>query len=90
MGKPTFNEVTKEKFQEIYFQLGGGEFSGWTADYWRRFFNDEVRSGWRFMVQEPRSSKHDCMCIVTDHETKQYRLFFTTEQSTEDFFDYPE
>lgn len=87
--EPAFKEVTKETFKEIYFRLGGGDSSGWTADYWRKFFEDEVKPGWRFMVEEPRSPKHDRMWIVTDPETKEYRLFFLTDQSTEDFFDYP-
>lgn len=88
MDKPGFQEVTKERFKEIYFRLGGGESSGWTGDYWRKFFEDEVKPGWRFMVEEPRSPKHDRMWIVTDDETKEYRLFFMTDQSTEDFFEF--
>jgi hypothetical protein len=89
VNEPSFKEVTKEKFKEVYFRLGGGASSGWTADYWRKSFEDEGRPGWRFMVEEPGSLAHDRMCIVTDHETKEYRLFFMTEQSTEDFFDHP-
>lgn len=37
---PTFKEVTKEKFKEIYFRLGGGKRSGWTAEYWQEFFEN--------------------------------------------------
>jgi hypothetical protein len=84
-----FKEVSKEKFKEIYFRLGGGPYSGWTADYWEKFFEDEVKPGWRFMVEEPRSPEHDSMWIVTDNETKEYRLFFMTDESTESFYDYP-
>jgi hypothetical protein len=29
------------------------------------------------------------MWIVTDPEAWEYRLFFMTDQSTEDFFDHP-
>ena len=89
MDEPAFKEVSKEKFKEIYFRLGGGPSSGWTADYWEKFFEDEVKSGWRFVVEEPRSPMHDSMWIVTDQETKEYRLFFMTEQSTEEFFEHP-
>lgn len=88
MNKPAFKEVTKETFKEIYFPLGGGGYSGWTADYWQKFFEDEVKPGWRFKVEEPRSSKHDSMWIVTDHEAQEYRLFFMTDESTENSFDY--
>lgn len=89
MDEPTFKEVTKEKFKEIYFRLGCGNHSGWTADYWRKFFEDEVKPGWRFMVEEPGSPEHDRMWIVDDHGAKEYRLFFMTDESTENVFDYP-
>jgi len=89
MDEPAFKQVSQELFEEIYYRLGGGESSGWTADYWRKSFEDEAKPGWRFMVEEPRSLAHDRMWIVADHETKEYRLFFMTEQSTEDFFDHP-
>ncbi len=90
MGERTnFKEVPKEKFKEIYFRLGGGYYSGWTADYWQKFYEDEVKPGWKFMVQEPESPKHGRMWIVADDAAKEYRLFFMTEESTENFFDYP-
>ena len=89
MDEPAFKQVSKGLFKDIYFRLGGGEASGWTADYWREFFEDKAELGWRFMVEEPRSAEHDRMWIVTDHETKEYRLFFMTEQPTEEFYDHP-
>ena len=82
-----FREVTKDAFKEIYFRLGGGSRSGWTADYWEEFFEDVAMPGWKFMVEDPKSPRHDSMWIVSDHETQQYRLFFMTEDSTEDFFE---
>ena len=89
VGETAFTEVTKEEFKEIYFRLGGGPDSGWTAEYWQESFEDNVKLGWRFMVQEPRSPEHDCMWIVTDTGAREYRLFFMTDESTESFFDYP-
>ena len=89
MDKDAFKEVTKEKFKETYFQLGGGDSSGWTADYWRKFFEEEVKPGWKFMVEEPKSAEHDRMWVVADSQTKEYRLFFMTDQSAEDFFEQP-
>ena len=80
-------EVTKEEFKRVYFRLGGGNRTGRTKEYWQQFFEQEANEGWRFMVEEPPSRKHTKMWIVTDHETRQYRLFFMTEQSTEDFFE---
>ena len=75
-----FREVAKEKFKEIYFRLGGGESSGWTADYWQKFFEDEVKPSWKYMVEEPRTAEHVRMNIITDHKAEEYRLFFTTEE----------
>jgi hypothetical protein len=89
VGEAAFKEVTKEKFKEVYFRLGGGESSGWTADYWRKHFEGKAEPGWRFMVEEPRSAEHDRMWVVTDSQAKEYRLFFMTEQATEDFFERP-
>lgn len=81
---PGFKEVTKEKFKEVYFRLGGGKRSGWTADYWQKFFENDAKPGWKFMVEEPRSPKHVRMFIVTDAKAKEYRLYFMTEESEED------
>ena len=86
---PDFKEVTKEKFKEVYFRLGGGKRSGWTADYWQKFFENNATPGWKYMVEEPRSPKHVRMFIVTDVKAREYRLFFMTEESEEDFFEWP-
>ena len=83
-----FKEVTKEKFKEIYFRLGGGKRSGWTAEYWEEFFENKAKPGWKFMVEEPRSAKHNRMNIVTDNKAKEYRMFFMTEDE-EDSSDFP-
>jgi hypothetical protein len=89
MDEPAFKQVSKALFKDIYFGLGGGEASGWTADYWRDVFEDEAELGWRFMVEEPRSAEHNRMCVVTDHKAREHRLFFMTDQSAEDFFHQP-
>jgi hypothetical protein len=87
--RTSFQEVPKEKFKEIYFRLGGGNATGWTADYWQKFYEDNVKPGWKFKVQEPESPQHDSMMIVSDGSAKEYRLFFMTEESMERFFDFP-
>jgi hypothetical protein len=84
---PAFKEVTKEKFKEMYFRLGGGKRSGWTAEYWQEFFEDKAQPGWKYMVEEPRSAKHNRMNIVTDNKAKEYRMFFMTEEEEEDSSD---
>jgi hypothetical protein len=86
---PGFKEVTWEEFKEVYFRLGGGASSGWTADCWREIIEPYTRLGWRFMVEEPRSAEHNRMWVAMDHEAREHRLFFTTEQSEEDFFEWP-
>ncbi len=85
MGEPAFKQVSKGLFEEMYFRLGG-ESSGWTADYWQKAIEPYAGLGWRFMVEEPRSAEHNRMWVVTDHKAMEHRLFFTTEQSEEDFF----
>lgn len=89
MDEPTFRQVSKDLFKEIYFRLGGGKSTGWTADYWRKFFEDNVPLDWRFMVEEPRSAEHNRMFIVTDHQAREYRLFFMTEESEDSFMEWP-
>jgi hypothetical protein len=86
---PAFREVTREQFREIYFRLGGGPQSGWTAAYWEALFDEAVRPGWRFMIQEPRAPGDNQMWIVADNDGREYRLFFLSEESTESFFDLP-
>jgi hypothetical protein len=86
---PGFKEVTKEKFKAIYFRLGGGKASGWTADYWQKFFENGAEPGWKFMVEEPKSPKHVRMFITADPKAKEYRLFFMTEEDEEDSSEWP-
>lgn len=85
---PIFKEVTKEKFKELYFRLGGGKRTGWSAEYWQEFFEKKAQPGWKYMVEEPRSAKHNRMYIVTDTKAKEYRMFFMTEED-EDSSDWP-
>ena len=87
--RTNFKEVSKEKFKEIYFRLGGGNATGWTADYWQKFYEDDVKPGWKYMVQEPESPQHGRMMIVADNAAKEYRLFFLTVESEESLFDHP-
>jgi hypothetical protein len=83
-------EVTKEQFKEIYFKLGGGEATGWGLEYWNTFFEDEKRSGMKYLIREPETPEHTRMMIVTDFGRNEYRLFFMTEESEESFFAFPD
>jgi hypothetical protein len=88
MEESAFKQVAKGLFEEIYFRRGG-ESSGWTTDYWREVIEPYTGLEWRFMVEEPRSAEHNRMWVVTDHKALEHRLFFTTEQSEEDFMEWP-
>ena len=90
MDEPAFKQVSKGLFEDIYFRLGGGESSGWTAEYWRKVIEPYTELGWRFMVEEPRSAEHNRMWVVTDHKAMEHRLFFTTEQAEDDLMAWPE
>jgi hypothetical protein len=50
--RTSFQEVPKEKFKEIYFRLGGGNATGWTADYWQKFYEDNVKPGWKSLIRQ--------------------------------------
>ena len=89
MDEPAFRQVAKGLFEDMYFRLGGGASTGWTADYWREAIEPLAGLGWRFMVEEPRSAAHSRMWVVTDHKVMEHRLFFVTEQSEEDFMQWP-
>lgn len=87
MDQGAFKQVSKRLFEEMYFRRGGGEQSGWTAEYWQKVIEPDAGLGWRFLIEEPKSAEHTRMLVVTDHAAKEHRLFFTTEQEEEDFFD---
>jgi hypothetical protein len=88
MDEPTFKQVGKGLFEEMYYRLGG-EKSGWTADYWRKVIEPYTGLGWRFMVEEPRSAEHNRMFIVMDTKAMEHRMFFLTEQEEDHFMEWP-
>ncbi len=81
-------EVTKEQFKEIYFRLGGGAATGWSLEYWNKFFEDEKESEMKYLLEEPETQEHTRMMIVTTGN--EHRLFFWTEESEESFFSFPD
>jgi hypothetical protein len=82
-------EVSKEQFRELYFRLGGGAATGWGSEYWNKVFEAEQRPGMRYLSEEPATPEHTRMMVVTDYHSKEYRLFFMTEESEESLFDPP-
>jgi len=81
-------EVTKEKFKEVYLKLGGGAETGWSLEYWNKFYEDTKKPGMKYLLEEPATPEHTRMFIVDD--VNEYRLFFLTEESEESFFAFPE
>ena len=82
--------VTKRQFKETYVKLGGGVVTGWGPEYWNKFFEDEERPGMKYLLEEPETSEHTRMMIVTDCGRNEYRLFFLTEESEESLFEFPD
>jgi hypothetical protein len=83
-------KVDKARFKHLYFQYGGGTITGWTADYWEKFFECELRAGARFLAEVPESPQHTRMMVIADHAANQYRLFFMTEEEEGDLLDFPD
>ncbi len=75
------SEVTKEQFKKYYFQYATPD-SGWTADYWNKFYEHE--QGKKYFFRRPETPECVSMTIVSD--ASQHRLVFLTE----DAFDFPE
>lgn len=74
--------ATKAEFKAIYFKYGR-ERDGWGQAYWDKFFESEPKTSMRYAIEEPPSPEHCRMMIVSDFETKEYRLFFMTEEAEE-------
>jgi hypothetical protein len=81
-------EVTKSEFKQIYFELGGGR-GGWDAAHWKRAFEDDPRPGMRFMVEAPATARDTTMWIMSDYAAKEYRLFFRTEEDSDNMLEFP-
>ena len=89
MDEPTFKQVGKGLFAEMYLRLGGGSSTGWTADYWREVIEPNAGLGWKFMVEEPKSAAHNRMFIVMDPKAMEHRMFFMTEEAEDRFMEWP-
>jgi hypothetical protein len=75
-------EVSKEEFKKLYFQYAQPH-SGWTADYWDKFF--EPQTGKKYYFTTPTSPAENRMFI--DEGKESTRLYFLTEEAEESFFD---
>jgi hypothetical protein len=78
-------EVSKAKFREMYFQYATPN-SGWTEDYWNKFYEKEEGKSWFFA--SPESPESTRMFIVSGGD--RHRMFFLSEEAEESFFDFPD
>lgn len=82
-------EVTRDEFERLYFELGGGQTAGWTRDYWERQFAAHYEPPMKFLAEPPETPEHTRMFIVSDFKAREHRMIFLTEEAEERFFDYP-
>ena len=75
-------EVTKQQFKEMYFSHRQRN-SGWTNDYWEKFFEPEPAQPMKYKVEPPASPGHTSMMIVTDFGSREYRMFFLTQDEAD-------
>lgn len=76
--------VTKEVFKKLYFKHADAN-SGWTAEYWNKFFERE--EGKRYFFSKPHIPSATRMFIVTD--AVERRMVFLSEDAEETLFDFP-
>lgn len=76
------DEVTKAQFKEMYFRHRRPR-DGWTPDYWDKFFAPEPIPPMKYKAEPPKSPAHDSMMIVTDFGSREYRMFFLTEDEAD-------
>jgi len=81
-------QVTKSEFKQVYVRLGGGR-DGWDEAHWQSTFEHDSRPGMRFMIEEPETARHVKMWIVSDYAVNEYRLFFMTEEDSDDMLEFP-
>jgi hypothetical protein len=77
-------EVTKDEFKDLYFKYATPN-SGWTLDYWNRFF--ENGQGKKYFFSKPSTPQSTRMFIIDEGDI--HRMIFLTEDSEESFFDFP-
>ncbi len=77
-------EITKEEFKRLFFYYGVSQKdSGWTSDYWNKFFENE--EGKRYFFTAPDRPEQDRMFI--DQAKDARRIYLLTEEAEESFFD---
>ena len=81
-------EVTKEEFKLIYFKYGKTD-EGWSQEHWDKLHENPRNENMKYKVKLPTSDLEVRMMIVNDYSANEYRLFFTSIEQEEAFFDNP-
>ncbi len=77
-------EISKEEFKNLFFHYGVSQKdSGWTSDYWDKFFENE--KGKRYFFTVPDHPEQNRMFI--DHTKDTRRIYLLTEEAEESLFD---
>ncbi len=80
-------EISKEEFRMLYIKYGQSQTnSGWTQEYWDRFFENETDK--RYFFTEPTEPDQTRMFIDSGRGTR--RMFLLSEEAEESFFEFPE
>jgi len=82
-------QVSKEAFKEIYFKYGKAE-DGWGQDYWDKFYEQPENDDMKYMIELPKTKQENRMMIVDDYQTKEFRLFFLSDDQEEMLFNFPD
>ncbi len=77
------HNIGKEEFKRLFYKYGVSDpSSGWTEDYWNKFFENETDK--RYFFTEPTEPNATRMFISSDAE--MHRLFLLTEEAEESLF----
>ncbi len=80
-------EISKQEFKKLYLKYGQSqEHTGWTQEYWDRFFENETDK--RYFFTEPTAPDPTRMFIDFGSDTR--RIFLLSEEAEESFFEFPE
>ena len=78
-------EVSKEKFKEIFLKYGKLS-DGYGIDYWNKFYEIAKRENMKYLIKLPSNADERRMMLVSSYSANEYRLFFVSEAQEESLF----
>jgi hypothetical protein len=76
------DEITKQQFKAMYFRHRQPN-DGWTPEYWSKHFEPDPVPPMKYKAEPPKSLAHTAMMIVVDFGSREYRMFFLTQDSAD-------